>query len=196
MLFLSILFAIAVAEVEVIQPEPKAEDEVKKPKVLVVYYSRTGTTEKIGGLIASAVKADVEKLVDKKDRSGVWGYLVGGKDAGFDNETELGELKYDPGEYDLVIIGTPIWAWNMSPAVRTYITKNKDKIKNVVFFTTSGGTSYEKVVPLMEKHLGKDALFKTGFLEKEVKNDSSEMIENLKKISGFVKNFLEKGVEI
>jgi hypothetical protein len=29
-----------------------------------------------------------------------------------------------------------------------------------------------------------------------VKNDSSEMIENLKKISGFVKNFLEKGVEI
>ena len=65
-----------------------------------------------------------------------------------------------------------------------------------MFFTTSGGTSYEKVVPLMEKHLGKDALFKTGFLEKEVKNDSSEMIENLKKISGFVKNFLEKGVEI
>ena len=90
MLFLSILFAIAVAEVEVIQPEPKAEDEVKKPKVLVVYYSRTGTTEKIGGLIASAVKADVEKLADKKDRSGVWGYLVGGKDAGFDNETEIG----------------------------------------------------------------------------------------------------------
>ncbi|HSW60620.1 MAG TPA: hypothetical protein VLJ60_07455 [bacterium] len=169
---------------------------MEKPKVLVVYYSRTGTTEKIGGLIASAVKADVEKLVDKKDRSGVWGYLVGGKDAGFDNETELGELKYDPGDYDLIIIGTPIWAWNMAPAVRTYITKNKDKMKNVVFFTTSGGTSYEKVVPLMEKHLGKEALFKTGFLEKEVKNDSSEMIENLKKISGFVKNFLEKGVEI
>jgi len=189
MLFLSILFAVAVAEVEVIQPEQKVEEPVEKPKILVVYYSRTGTTEKIGGLIASAVEADAEKLVDKKDRSGAWGYLVGGKDAGFENETELQELKYDPGEYDLVIIGTPIWSWNMTPAIRTYITKNKDKIKNVAFFTTSGGTSYEKVVPLMEKHLGKEALFKTGFLEKEVKNDSVEMIEKLRTLNKFIENF-------
>ena len=156
-------------------------EEVKKPKVLVVYYSRTGITEKIGGLLAVALEADQEKVTDKKDRSGIWGYLVAGKDAGFENLTEIGKLKYDPADYDLVIIGTPIWAWNMTPAIRTYIDRNKKKLKNVVFYTTSGGTSYEKVVPYMEKALGHKAMLKNGFLEKEVKKDSKEMVEKLNK---------------
>lgn len=196
MLFLSILFALSVAEAEVVQQPQSVEEKVETPKVLVVYYSRTGTTEKIAGLLASSLEADAEKLVDKKDRSGVWGYLIAGKDAGLGNETELGELKYDPSDYDIVLIGTPIWAWNMAPAVRTYITKNKDKIKNVLFFTTAGGTSYEKIVKKMEEHLGKEALFKIGLLEKEVKNDSPEMIETLKEIGDFVTNFLKKGIKI
>jgi len=165
---------------EPVKEEVKVPVE-KKPKVLVVYYSRTGITEKIGGLLAVALEADQEKVTDKKDRSGFWGYLVAGKDAGLKNLTEIGKLKYDPADYDLVIIGTPIWAWKMTPAIRTYINKNKKKLKNVVFYTTAGGTSFEKVIPEMEEYLGTKALLKNGFLEKEVKKDSKEMVEKLNK---------------
>lgn len=168
----------------------KNEMEKKSPKILVVYYSSSGITEKVGGLLAVALEADQEKLIDKKERKGVWNYLVAAKDAMMKYETEIETPKYDPADYDLVIIGTPVWAWTMTPAVRTYITKNKDKFKNVVFFTTSGGTTYDKIVPEMETLSGKKAVISDGFFEKEVKADSKEMINRLNKFLENIKNSL------
>lgn len=168
----------------------KDEMEKRSPKILVVYYSSSGITEKVGGLLAVALEADQEKLVDKKERKGVWNYLVAAKDAMMKYETEIETPKYDPADYDLVIIGTPVWAWTMTPAVRTYIAKNKDKLKNVVFFTTSGGTTYDKIVPEMETLSGKKAIISNGFFEKEVKEDSKEMIDKLNKFLENIKNSL------
>jgi flavodoxin len=196
MLFFSILFALTIGNIEsgdnseVISEVTPAEPE---PKILVVYFSRTGVTEKISELIAVALNADKEKLVDKKDRSGTWGYLVAGKDAGFGNETEIEPVKHNPSDYDLVIIGTPIWAWSMTPAIRTYINQNKGCFKKVVFFTTSGGTGYDKVVPSMEQIVGKEAVFKNGFLEKEVKEDSPGMVKKLNNLIDLVKK--ETGIK-
>lgn len=166
----------------------EAEMEKNSPKILVVYYSSSGITEKIGGLLAVALEADQEKLVDKKERKGVWNYLVAAKDAMMKYETEIEPPKYDPSEYDLVIIGTPVWAWTMTPAVRTYILKNKDKFKNLIFFTTSGGTTYDKVVPEMETISGKKSILSNGFFEKEVKEDSKEMIDKLNKFLENIKS--------
>lgn len=166
------------------------EVEKRSPKILVVYYSNSGITEKVGGLLAVALEADQEKLVDKKERKGVWNYLVAAKDAMMKYETDIETPKYDPADYDLVIIGTPVWAWTMTPAVRTYITKNKDKLKNVVFFTTSGGTAYDKIVPEMETLSGKKAVISNGFFEKEVKEDSKEMIDKLNKFLENIKSSL------
>lgn len=190
MWFLGALLLMNVIGADNQQIEEVTMKEEQKPKVLVVYYSRTGITEKIGGLLAVALEADQEKVTDKKDRSGIWGYIVAGKDAGLKNLTEIGELKHDPADYDLVIIGTPIWAWKMAPAIRTYIDKNREKLKNVVFYTTAGGTSYEKVVPEMEEFLGHKAMLKDGFLEKEVKKDSKEMIEKLNKFLEDIKELI------
>jgi len=190
MWFLGTLLLLSIFGADNQQIEEVTMKEEQKPKVLVVYYSRTGVTEKIGGLLAVALEADQEKVTDKKDRSGFWGYLVAGKDAGFKNLTEIGKLKYDPADYDLVIIGTPVWAWKMTPAIRTYIDKNREKLKNVVFYTTAGGTSYEKVVPEMEEYLGHKVMLKNGFLEKEVKKDSKAMVEKLNKFLEDIKGLV------
>ena len=50
-------------------------------KTLVVLYSRTGTTKKVGEEIAAALKADVEEIIDTKKRSGPIGYVQAGRDA-------------------------------------------------------------------------------------------------------------------
>jgi menaquinone-dependent protoporphyrinogen IX oxidase len=90
-------------------------------KILVAYYSRTGTTKKVGDAIAEKFNADVEDIKDTVDRSGAKGYLVSGRDAMKRKLTKLEPIKFNPKEYDLVIIGTPIWAWNMSVPIRTYL---------------------------------------------------------------------------
>ena len=78
-------------------------------KILVTFYSRTGNTRKIGNEIAEKLKADADEVVDKKPRGGVKGYLFAGRDA---MKKKLAEIEYrkDPAEYDLVIIGIPVWA--------------------------------------------------------------------------------------
>ena len=50
-------------------------------KTLVAYYSRTGTTKKVGEAIAKALKADIDEIIDLKKRSGAIGWVVSGKDA-------------------------------------------------------------------------------------------------------------------
>ena len=39
-------------------------------KILVAYYSRTGTTRKVAETIAGILKCDIEEVLDKKSRFG------------------------------------------------------------------------------------------------------------------------------
>ena len=115
-------------------------------KVLIVYYSKTENTEKLASILAEAMGADSERLIDKKNRNGFWGYIMSGRDSVKKMLTTLEPTIKDPADYDLVIFGTPIWARGISPAIRTYLEQNKEKIKNYAFFCTSGKTAPEKLV--------------------------------------------------
>jgi flavodoxin len=108
-------------------------------KSLVVYYSRTGNARFVAETIAAEIGADVEEVVDLKKRSGPIGYLSGGSEARRGKETEIAPTKKSPADYDLVIVGTPIWASRPSPAILTYLKKNDLSGKKVAVFFSQGG---------------------------------------------------------
>ena len=116
-------------------------------KPLVAYYSRTGNTRKVAEKIAQKLNADIDEIVDHKKREKAIGWIFAGRDATLKKHTDISFQK-DPTAYDFVIIGTPVWAFSLTPAVRTYLSKNK--IKNVAFFCTHGGRK-GKVFEEMEK---------------------------------------------
>jgi flavodoxin len=107
-------------------------------KALVVFYSRTGTTKQVAEALAQSLNCDSEELIDTKKRSGPLGFLSAGKDATAKKLTKLTDIKRNPALYDLVILGTPIWAGTISSATRTYIVNNKSQFKRVAFFCTNG----------------------------------------------------------
>ncbi len=80
--------------------------------------------------------------------------------------------KKDPAKYDLVVIGTPVWGWNITPPVRTYLQENKDKFKKVAFFKTCGD-SKNKTFPDMEAE-SQSPLATLCVLDKEVKTKISQ----------------------
>jgi menaquinone-dependent protoporphyrinogen IX oxidase len=82
-------------------------------KILVVFYSRTDNTRKTAEEIASVLECDMEEIIDTKNRSGALGYIKSGKDASRRKLTVLKEIINDPSQYDLLIIGTPLWAWHV-----------------------------------------------------------------------------------
>ena len=106
-------------------------------KRLVVYYSRTGNARFVAETIAAEIGADVEEIVDQKNRSGPIGWLNAGKDARKGSETDIAPIKKSPDDYDLIVVGTPNWASRITPAILTYLKKNSLADKKVAAFVGS-----------------------------------------------------------
>lgn len=126
-------------------------------KSLIVYYSRTGNTERVAKLLAEKLKCDIEKLQDLKSRKGILGWIFGGRDGMNMKMTKIGKVSTNPENYDLVILGTPIWV-NATPAMRTYIHEFGNRFKKVAFFCTMGGTESAKLFEEMEKDCNKNPI--------------------------------------
>ncbi len=119
-------------------------------KILTVYYSRTDITGEIARAIQQELGGDLEALQDTRDRSGVMGYLHSGLEAALKKQAEIKEVKHDPGQYDLVIIGTPVWSHTISTPVRTYLVRYGKKIKTTACFATCGSTGIRQALREME----------------------------------------------
>lgn len=139
---------------------------------LVVYYSRTNTTKKVGEAISSLLDFDKEQIMDVKSRKGALGYIRSGREATLKTLAEIKRPKKNIAEYDLIIIGTPIWSWNISSPIRTYITGNKDEFKKVAFFCTMGGSGAARAFNEMKKIIGKKAVAVLALKTKDVMNKS------------------------
>ncbi|MFH1316876.1 MAG: NAD(P)H-dependent oxidoreductase [Candidatus Woesearchaeota archaeon] len=127
-------------------------------KTLVVYYSRTGNTRTIAESISESLSCDIEELTDNKKRTGPLGYLICGKEGSMKSTPKINDLNKDISEYKLIIIGTPIWSFNMSGPIRSFVTKFKDSIGKVAFFCTEGGRGGEIAFKEMSEILWKQPL--------------------------------------
>jgi len=141
-------------------------------KILIVYYSRTGMTKKIALKLAEELGADIEELVDKNKRAGALGYLMSGRDALKKKMAIIEPLRYNPAEYDLIIIGTPTWAYTMACAVRTYLTNHQGEIKKVAFFATHSSDGGDKAIKQMAELSGLKALAELILTSKEITKDN------------------------
>lgn len=139
-------------------------------KTLVVYYSRTGVTRTVAQALAGQLQADLEELHDRKSRRGALGWLSGGRDATLKRLTEIDPPVKDPSAYDLVLVGTPVWAFTMAPAVRTYLSQHGRAIKKAVFFCTMGGSGDRRTFSHMGELLGKSPAAALALREKDVRS--------------------------
>ena len=115
-------------------------------KVLVAFYSSAGTTRKVGQAIAGALGGDVEDIQEVNprhlDARGPGGLrklvriIVAGAEAALGRSVPILPSKYNPGDYGLVVIGTPIWNARLTAPVRAYIGRHKGQFKSVAFFCT------------------------------------------------------------
>lgn len=110
-------------------------------KILVVYYSLDGNTKLIAESIAGAVNADMLELKPVKEitRNNFLKIFAGGKQAITKAEPELMSFNVKSEDYDVIFIGTPVWAWTYAPALRTFFKKVKLKDKKVALFCCHGG---------------------------------------------------------
>ncbi len=143
-------------------------------RILVTYYSLTGTTKSIAEKISGECNGELEPIQEAQHRSGFWGALSAGRDAIFKRPALINPAETDPAQYDLVIIGTPIWAWSMSSPVRAYITQHASSLKHVAFFCTEGGTGGKRAFEHMSELIGKHPVATLEVTETDIKQGTDK----------------------
>jgi hypothetical protein len=137
-------------------------------KVLVVYFSHSGNTARVARDLAARLDADVEALQDLQEGSGWLNTLRAAGRAWRKRPAGIRPPQHDPADYALTVIGTPVWAWQMTPAVRGYLQQVGRGLREVAFFVTSGNTDISRVGPTLAVLAGREAIASTGFNEREL----------------------------
>ena len=114
--------------------------EVVVLKVLIVYFTRTGNTERVVKKIHEAIGGDIELITEPTSRKGIIGWIRSGGQNSKREAAKINPVKYDPSDYDLVVLASPVWAGAMSAPMRGYVINNSSKlVKTAVFLTNDSG---------------------------------------------------------
>ena len=130
---------------------------------LIIYYSNGGTTETVAKTLAKHLRAKLLRIHDLKNRDGFKNRLFSSINAFREVKTDIIPAKVDLSEFDTVILGTPTWAGNPTPAILTIIDRCNLTGKDVMLFAT------------MDSNRGDSNI---GRLEEKVKMRGGRVIES------------------
>ena len=144
-------------------------------KTLLVYYSRTNITKEIAETIQKKLDCDIEEITDNNKYSGKLGFLKGGMNAAMGRTTDINPISKNPSDYDLIIIGTPVWASNMATPIYTYLMKYNSEIKNVASFCTCMGNGYEQTLKNISEVCCKEQISTMFLTAEDIKNPEEKI---------------------
>ena len=109
--------------------------------VCIVYHSETGNTKKVAEYVAKAAGATLIPVRDLAGYNRVTMYLLGIPRARAGDRAAIDPPVIDVSPFDLVVIGSPVWAFRPTPAVNAAIAAlaGCEGKKGIVFITSGGG---------------------------------------------------------
>lgn len=115
--------------------------DLKEKKVLVVYFSETGNTQKLAKLISDEVGGDFRRIETVKPYptgQELFDYTKNERDN--DERPELKDLEVNMDDYDVIFVGYPIWWYTLPMPIYTFFDKYDFDDKIIVPFNTHEGS--------------------------------------------------------
>ena len=117
-------------------------------KYLITYYSYSGNTDRVAKAMAKALEkkgsVDIQRLVPKDEVKDFAGQCK----AAFTKKRAVLEdgINFDASHYDMILIGSPVWALAPTPAVNTYLDKlsGLNGKKAVILLTSGSGLGVKR----------------------------------------------------
>lgn len=113
-------------------------------KTLIVYYSFTHNNELLAQELQKQSACDILKIEEVKPRNGLtflWDFI-------FNRKPAIAYSPLAPDYYDRFIFLAPVWAGRIASPLKTFLYKERIKIKQYSFITLCGGAKgqREKIV--------------------------------------------------
>lgn len=128
----------------------------------VVYFSRSGNSERVAKKIGEKLSCEVIRLTDDKNWNGAFGYMKAGFYSMRNKDVNI-ELNGNLNKDDEIILVTPMWAGGVACAVGTFLKNfDIDKIHLVVTAKASDSNSikdksqFKSVTDIIEKKKNED----------------------------------------
>lgn len=121
--------------------------ETSKHKILVAYFSATGTTARVAEKLAEITGGELYEIVPAQHYTSAdldWNDRWSRSSAEMNDPKSrpaIKDSKSDISEYDVIFIGYPIW-WDLAPRIiNTFIESHEMHGKTLIPFATSGGST-------------------------------------------------------
>jgi flavodoxin len=158
-------------------------------KTLIIYYSRTGRTKRLAEDVQARLGCGIERIQTMKDFSGFMGFFRIAREPKKEHPFEIQTFRIDPDQYDLVVVGTPVWGKDVSIPVRDLLRRYKGHLKAVAFIATHGSSDPGPAFRSMEEACGRPPVATLGVSARRLRRNaySSELerfIGELRKAQG------------
>lgn len=129
------------------QVEELREEILSQPdtKVLVAYFSYSGTTRNIANAISEKTGGDLFEITPQEGYSNV--YMESNSEIRNNERPVLTDTVENMEEYDIVFVGYPVW-WHATPApINTFLESYDLTGKLIIPFCTSGESDIDETMP-------------------------------------------------
>ena len=159
-------------------------------KVLVVYFSETGNTQKLAKLISDEVGGDFRRIETVKSYptgEALFDYTKNERDN--DERPELKDLDINIDDYDVIFVGYPIWWYTLPMPIYTFFDNYDFSGKIIVPFNTHEGSGDGGTYSTI-KGWEKDANVLDGLAIRggDMEKDQTTRVQNWLKGLGFNEN--------
>lgn len=110
-------------------------------KKLIVFFSYTENTKKIAYEIKDKLGCDILEIKTVVPYSTDYQTVVNDEQnsEASNHLPEIQDININLDEYDTIILGTPVWWYRPTPAIRTFLTKYDLSNKTIIPFATNAG---------------------------------------------------------
>lgn len=151
-------------------------------EILIAYYSFEGNTRLISKTMARGIKGDVLEVKPVKEikTRGFLKYMLGGSQVVMNRIPALKPLDKDVRDYDLIFIGTPVWAGSPSPPITAFIREADFDGKELGLFCCHEGGAGSTLEKMRLKINGAEILGEKDFYAPLKKEKERTVAEALK----------------
>ena len=111
-------------------------------KILTLYYSYGGNTKRIAERIQKAVGGDIACIETVTPYEGDYNSVVdqGQREVNRGFCPRIKPLAVNVQDYDVIVLGTPVWWYTFAPAVHTFLTQQDLSGKFIRLRRTAAGS--------------------------------------------------------
>ena len=142
-------------------------------RVLVVFYSNTGTARRVADLLCSQkgwARGEITELRARVGWAGQWRCAL---DSWLRRRPPIRYVGPAPGRgFDAVVLIAPIWMYRLAAPMRSFVAEHARELPAVAVVSVMGGAGAPNAVAEVGSLLRRSPIFSAAFLQRDVDDGS------------------------